>query len=103
VFARVCSRTPLKVCSFVSVSVSFRSLLFIVKAVTAIYTPDSRFRLMVAKILQSIALKCDDLIVETRPHLFNPPQLRLDIRATMESAVNKVVYHSVYQAVFGFQ
>lgn len=59
--------------------------------------------MLIAKVLQSTALKCDDLVVETQSHVYNPPQRRLDVEVSVGTAVNRYIYRSDYQVSFGLQ
>jgi len=76
-----------------------------VSSVASLYfdKPPTWKRRLVAKVLQSTALKCNNLVVETQPHMFQPPVGKLDLHATAAIAANKFVYRSDYQMAFGLQ
>jgi len=71
--------------------------------VASIYFEKPQTLISVTKILQSVELKCDGLVVESQPAVFQPPCRRLDIQATVATAVNKFIYSSEFQLTFGLQ
>ena len=65
--------------------------------------PDACVRMIVTKVLQATALKCDDLVVETQSAVFQPPRRRINMLEAVASSVNMFIYRSNYQVAFGLQ